>query len=131
MQENPQYTDVTAEVEAFLAERIVAAEACGIPRNRILIDPGFGFGKTLDHNLTLLRNLAQLTVLDAPLLIGTSRKRMLGDILDVPPGERLYGTLATVAAAIERGAAIVRVHDVLPAVHVAKVMAAIHGRAWA
>jgi len=130
MQQNPTYKDVVAEVASFLRERMEAAMRHGIPRGRLIVDPGFGFGKTLEHNLDLLRRLDELTSLGAPLLVGTSRKSMLGQILEVPPRERIFGMAATVAAALERGAEIVRVHDVRAAVHVVKVMAALQGRAW-
>ena len=130
MQDNPTYDDVVGEVIAFLRERMAVAEQCGIPRGQLIVDPGFGFGKTLEHNLELLRRLGEFCELDAPILVGTSRKRMIGMILGVPPQERVFGTAATLAAAIERGAALVRVHEVRAAVHVAKTIAAIRGRAW-
>ena len=128
MQADPRYDDVVAEVAEFLRERMTVAENYGIGRGQIIVDPGFGFGKTLQHNLDLLRRLKALGALGAPVMVGTSRKSMLGMLLGVPPAERVFGTAATLAAAIERGAAIVRVHDVHAAVHVVKVMAAIHGR---
>jgi len=131
MQDNPAYDDVVGDITAFLRERLAAAESAGVSREQTIIDVGFGFGKTLEHNLTLLRRLNEFCILDRPLLVGTSRKAMLGAILDVPPDGRLYGTLATVAAALDRGAAIVRVHDVRPALDVARVVAAIQGKDWA
>ena len=130
MQQNPTYDDVVAEVVRFLQDRILAAVVAGVRREQIVVDPGFGFGKTLSHNLELLRCLDEFEVLDRPVLVGTSRKSMLGQILDVEAPERVYGTAATLAAAVERGAAIVRVHDVRPALHVVKVMAAIQGKPW-
>ncbi len=130
MQANPEYGDVVGEVRVFLRERIAAAEACGIRREQIMIDPGFGFGKTLEHNLELLRRLSEFSELNAPVLVGTSRKSMIGMILAVGPQERMFGTAATLAVAIERGAAMVRVHDVAAAVHVVKVMAAVPRRSW-
>jgi len=130
MQANPTYGDVVGEVRDFLGERMDAACACGVAATQLIVDPGFGFGKTLEHNLELLRRLDEFTELDAPIMVGTSRKRMIGTILGVPPQERVFGTAATVAAAIERGASIVRVHDVRAAVHVAKVIAAVQGRVW-
>jgi dihydropteroate synthase len=130
MQANPVYRDVCAEVRDFLAARVEFAAGRGVARGQIIVDPGFGFGKTFEHNLELLRGLATLKELGRPVLAGTSRKAMLGRILDVPPRERLHGTLATVAAALERGAEIVRVHDPRPALHVVKVMAALQGRNW-
>jgi dihydropteroate synthase len=112
MQQAPQYQDVVAEVLAFLQERISACSASGITKERILIDPGFGFGKTLAHNLALLARLAELAVLDAPILVGLSRKSLLGQLLNRGVDERLPGSLALALAAAERGAAIIRVHDV-------------------
>jgi dihydropteroate synthase len=130
MQEKPSYQDVVAEVRDFLAGRTAWAVEQGIAEAQIIVDPGFGFGKSFEHNMTLLRHLDALHSLTRPILVGTSRKQMLSHILGVPPSERVFGTAATVAAAAERGAAIVRVHDVRCAVHVVKVMAAIHGKAW-
>ncbi len=128
MQVNPTYQNVVQEVSSFLEERIAAAIKAGISKEQIVVDPGFGFGKRLDHNLTLLRDLEAIRRLGRPVLVGTSRKRMIGEVLGVPPPERLYGTLATVAAAVERGAAVVRVHDVKAAADLVKMLAAIHGR---
>jgi dihydropteroate synthase len=130
MQENPFYRDVVAEVRDFLAAQIAWAIAQGIAAQQIIVDPGFGFGKNFEHNMSLLRDLDALRSLSRPILVGTSRKGMLGHILGVPPPERIFGTAATVAAAAERGAAMVRVHDVRCAVHVVKVIAAIQGKAW-
>lgn len=130
MQVNPTYQDVVGEVLAFLKERVACAVGAGIPMDQIVVDPGFGFGKRLEHNLALLRNLGVLRSLGRPIMVGTSRKAMIGNVLDVPASERLYGTMATVAAAITRGAEVVRVHDVRPAVHVAKMLAAIEGGIW-
>lgn len=126
MQLNPVYADVVAEVRAFLEERIVHATSAGIPRERIVADPGIGFGKTGRHNLEILRNLDALRALGVPLMVGTSRKRFIGDILSGrPPGERLYGTLATVAACVLAGVECVRVHDVEACRQAADVCAAI------
>ena len=130
MQTNPTYDDVVSDIRTFLAGRVAAAEAFGIPREQIVIDPGFGFGKTLEHNLELLRRLDEFAELRLPVMIGTSRKSMLGRILDAAPDERVNGTSATTAVAVERGAVMVRVHDVRPALDVVKVMAAVQGRAW-
>ena len=130
MQVNPAYDDVVQEVIQFLRRRVQAALEYGIPREQIIIDPGFGFGKRLEHNLELLRRLDEFRTLDRPVLVGTSRQPMLGEIPGAPPVRRLDGTGATVAAAVERGAAMVRVHDVRPAVDVTKVLAAVHGRRW-
>jgi dihydropteroate synthase len=122
----PVYGDVVAEVKAHLRERIEAALAAGIAPEHILIDPGIGFGKTVAHNLELLRRQKELTEMGYPLLIGTSRKSTIGKVLgDLPPNERLEGTAATVALAIASGAAIVRVHDVKEMARVAKMSDAI------
>lgn len=128
MQQRPEYRDVVQEVSDFLRERMEFAVAAGIAREQIVLDPGFGFGKTLDHNLALLRELQALHSLGRPILAGTSRKAMFGQILGARPDERLFGTAATVAWAAAMGAAIVRVHDVKAAVDVVKVIAAIQQR---
>lgn len=113
MQRNPHYDDVVVEVRAFLAERIAACEAAGIPRERLAVDPGFGFGKALEHNLALLRRLPELAELDAPLLVGVSRKSMFAKLLgDVPARARVPASLAAAAIAVARGARLVRAHDV-------------------
>lgn len=112
MQQDPTYADVVEDIHTFLAERIRAALGAGIDERRILVDPGIGFGKTLDHNLALLRNLDRLTDLGRPVLVGLSRKSFLGAILDLPAEERIEGTIAADAIAIVRGASIIRVHDV-------------------
>ena len=112
MQDDPRYGDVVAEVEAFLAERCQAAEAAGVARDALVVDPGIGFGKRDEHNYALLGALPRLTRLGHPLLVGTSRKGFIGRALDLPVEERLEGTAATVVWAVERGARIVRVHDV-------------------
>jgi len=112
MQNAPEYADVVAEVRHFLAARVAAAEAAGIARERIVIDPGFGFGKTLEHNLALLRRLGELAVPGIPLLIGLSRKSMLGQLTRRAAGERVHASIAAALLALQRGAAIVRVHDV-------------------
>jgi dihydropteroate synthase len=112
MQREPHYDDVVAEVKAFLRQRLAAAEAAGIARERIVIDPGFGFGKTAAHNLTLLRQLDQFGELGVPLLAGLSRKSTIGKITGRPAGERLAGSIARALIAAQRGATILRVHDV-------------------
>ncbi len=112
MQVNPQYHDVVARIKAFLGSRVKAALAAGIARERIVIDPGFGFGKTVEHNLALLRNLEQFRELDVPLLVGLSRKSVLGKIASRPTGERIYSSAAAALIAVMKGAKIVRVHDV-------------------
>lgn len=125
MQQNPHYSDVIAEVSAFLQARISACCAQGIPSERIILDPGFGFGKTLAHNLALLQRLPELSELGYPLLVGMSRKSMVTQLLDRPVDERLAGSLALAMLAAERGAAIIRVHDVAATVDVLKVLAAV------
>jgi dihydropteroate synthase len=112
MQREPRYDDVVAEVKAFLAEAVRKARFAGIGQNRIVVDPGFGFGKTVEHNLVLLKELKQIAALGVPLMVGLSRKSTLGRITGRPVEERLAGSLAMALLAIERGARIVRVHDV-------------------
>jgi dihydropteroate synthase len=112
MQNNPSYKDVVAEVMEFLQQRIEAAISAGIKQSNIIIDPGFGFGKTLQHNLLLLKSLAEFKSLGVPLLVGISRKGMIGMILDKPVDARLYGSIAAAVIAALMGADIVRVHDV-------------------
>jgi dihydropteroate synthase len=112
MQQNPRYENVTREVTQFLKERAGMAVHAGIAPERIVIDPGIGFGKTLEHNLELLQNLEQIASLGYPVLVGTSRKSFIGALTGAPPQDRVFGTAATVALAIACGAAIVRVHDV-------------------
>ncbi len=125
MQQNPQYADVVTEVRGFLEERTRVCEAAGIPRSQILIDPGFGFGKTLAHNLALLRRLHEFASLGQPLLVGLSRKSSIGTLLGgVPPMERLHGSVAAAAVAVLRGAHIIRAHDVKATVEALKVAAA-------
>lgn len=112
MQQAPTYTDVVEEVRVFFVERIVAAERAGISRMRIMLDPGIGFGKLKEHNLTLLANLGSFTTLGCPVLVGVSRKSFISQVLERPVDDRAFGTAAAVAIAIERGASVVRVHDV-------------------
>jgi dihydropteroate synthase len=131
MQQNPVYGDVVAEVRDWLAERAEAAKRAGIPPEHIILDPGFGFGKTAAHNLELLRRLRELTALGYPLLIGTSRKSTIGKVLGgLPPDDRLEGTAATVALSIANGAAIVRVHDVKEMTRVARMTDAVVRGNW-
>lgn len=125
MQNQPRYGDVVAEVGAFFQHRLLACAEAGIARDRLLLDPGFGFGKTLEHNLQLLNRLDQVAIDQLPLLVGTSRKSMIGAVLNKPVDERLYGSLATVAAAVLKGAWIVRVHDVAPTVDVVRMLNAV------
>jgi len=112
MQENPNYRDVVREVRDFLGERIAAAERAGIARNRIVVDPGFGFGKTVEHNLALLRALGEFRSLGVALMAGLSRKAMLGKLAGREPRERVPASVAAALLAVQNGAQIVRVHDV-------------------
>jgi dihydropteroate synthase len=114
MQVAPAYDDVVGEVRDFFQSRLEAAAECGIGRDQIILDPGIGFGKRREDNLTLLAQLEALTSLERPLLVGTSRKGFIGEVLNRPVGERLMGTAATCAVAILHGARLVRVHDVAP-----------------
>lgn len=125
MQSAPHYDDVVAEISDFLAGRIAAAEAAGVARRHIVIDPGFGFGKSLEHNLALLGNLRVFQALGCPVLAGLSRKSMLGQLLGRPVEARLPGSLALAVLAAERGAAIIRTHDVAPTADALRVLAAI------
>ena len=126
MQDAPQYEDVVGEVHRFLAERIFSAEMAGIDKRRIVVDPGFGFGKTTMHNLTLLARLDRFAELGVPLLAGLSRKRSIGEITGRErPGERAAGSVAAHLVAAQRGARILRVHDVADTVDALKVWAAI------
>jgi dihydropteroate synthase len=114
MQIAPHYEDVVGEVKEFLRSRLEAAESCGVPRENTILDPGIGFGKTLEHNLTLLNNLSSLAELGRPLLVGVSRKSFLGKILKLEASDRLEGTIAASIVSILRGADLLRVHDVEP-----------------
>jgi len=126
MQQAPHYPNgVVAEVTAFLSGRLEASAVAGIPAERLLVDPGFGFGKTLDDNLALLAGLGELLGLGRPLLVGLSRKSMLGALLDLPVEERLHGSVAAALVAVERGARIVRVHDVAATVQALAVWNAV------
>lgn len=127
MQERPHYGDVVAEVMRFLEHRIAACEQVGIARNRLLIDPGFGFGKTVAHNLDLLRGLPRLASLGVPLLVGLSRKSLIGAITGAPVGDRLGGSIALAMLAAERGARLLRVHDVEHTTQALTVLAAVKG----
>lgn len=125
MQDEPGYSDVTLEVAAFLELRVAACEAAGIPRERIVLDPGFGFAKNLQHNLELFRNLPRLHAMGLPLLVGVSRKSMIGQTLERPVDQRLAGSLALAALAVAHGAQILRVHDVAETVDVVRMVAAV------
>ncbi|OOV97907.1 dihydropteroate synthase [Pseudomonas sp. MF6396] len=125
MQNNPHYDDVTVEVAMFLEQRMAACASVGIGAEKIVLDPGFGFAKTLAHNLSLFKHMQDLYRLGRPLLVGVSRKSMIGLALERPVGERLYGSLALAALAMTRGASILRVHDVAETVDVVRMIAAI------
>lgn len=122
MQQEPRYDDVVREVTDFLRERVDALTAAGVERERICVDPGFGFGKTLEHNLALMRGIGQMRAeLDLPVLAGVSRKSMIGALTGKPVAERMAGSLAGALAAVSHGARIVRVHDVAETVDALKV----------
>lgn len=124
MQEKPEYDNVVEEVGGFLAERAAVCEAAGIPANQIVLDPGFGFGKTLQHNLQLMRGLPELAQGGYPLLVGISRKSMLGAITGRETGDRVAASVAAALLAVQGGAAIVRVHDVAETADALKLLAA-------
>lgn len=125
MQNDPRYDDVTAEVLIFLRGRMDACVAAGIRAERIVLDPGFGFAKTLSHNLSLFKHMERLHVLGRPLLVGVSRKSMIGQALERDVGQRLYGGLGLAALAVVQGAKILRVHDVAETVDVVRMIAAV------
>jgi dihydropteroate synthase len=125
MQLNPTYSDVTAEVAALLGQRLAAAADAGVDPARILFDPGIGFGKTVAHNLELLRRTRDLAALGPPLVVGTSRKGFIGKVLADAGEDRRFGTAATVAWAVANGAAVVRVHDVGPMAQVVRMVRAV------
>jgi len=124
MQDAPVYDDVVSDVKAFLEERLAFAVAEGVSEERVWLDPGIGFGKTLEHNLELLRRLDEIVAIGRPVVIGTSRKSFLGKLTGREPDQRTAGTLATLVIALERGATIFRVHDVPEAVDALTVAAA-------
>lgn len=125
MQDAPCYDDVLLTVKAFLERRVAACEQAGITKDRLILDPGFGFGKTIEHNLRLLNNLNALHALGLPLLVGTSRKSMIDHVLHRPVDQRLAGGLATVAISVMQGAQILRVHDVAETVDVVRMTEAV------
>ncbi len=127
MQVAPSYADVVAEVRAFLAARVASSLAAGLAAERLAVDPGFGFGKTLEHNLTLLRRLGELAADGVPVLVGLSRKSMLGTLTGRTAGERVYGSVALAVIAALAGARIVRAHDVAATVEALKVAVAVQG----
>lgn len=124
MQENPVYEDVVNEVKAFLAERIRACEAAGIDKSRVIIDPGFGFGKSLRHNYELLQRLQAFQEFGVPVLVGMSRKSMLGAVIDKPVEKRLAASVAAATLAATKGAKILRVHDVAETKDAVKIVTA-------
>jgi len=127
MQQGPAYRDVVEEVNAFLRDRVTAAEAAGITRKRIVIDPGFGFGKTVEHNLALLRGLGAFRELDVTLLVGLSRKSMLGAITGREVNDRMAASVAAALLSVQRCANIVRAHDVRETVDALKIWNAVNG----
>ena len=128
MQENPTYGDVVEDVIGFLLERVGVAESSGIQRDRIVVDPGIGFGKTLEHNLQLLRSLEKIRAeVGCPILLGPSRKSFIGAVLDLEVDERLEGTAAVVALAVASGVGVVRVHDVKEMTRVVRMAEAVVG----
>jgi len=128
MQQRPEYGDVVAEVRDFLAQRVSECVAAGLPEDSIIVDPGFGFGKTARHNVELLSNLRQLRAIGRPILVGLSRKSTLGDLTGRDVGERMPASIAAAIIAVIKGAAIVRVHDVRETVDALRVAAAIMER---
>jgi len=126
MQKDPHYGDVVGDLLAFFYARLKACEEAGLSRERLLLDPGFGFGKSLVHNLSLLKHLSRFTDIGLPLLVGVSRKSMIGALLDNRPvAGRLYGSLAAAVVAVERGASVIRVHDVKPTVDALRIVSAV------
>jgi dihydropteroate synthase len=128
MQKNPQYSCLIEEIIGYLDCAIKRAEESGIDREKIIVDPGIGFGKLMEHNLEILKRLAEFRVLGRPILVGTSRKSFIGKILNVQPQERVFGTVATCVSAVQNGAKIVRVHDVRGVRQALKVLDAINQR---
>jgi dihydropteroate synthase len=125
MQAAPHYSDVVREIGDFLRQRVEACEQGGIARRRLLIDPGFGFGKGLEHNLQLLNHLQEFSALALPMVVGVSRKSLIGAVVDVGVAERLYGSIALAAIAVWQGAAIIRAHDVGATVQAIEMVAAV------
>jgi dihydropteroate synthase len=125
MQDNPRYSNILAEVDAFIAERIAVYKAAGIDRNRIVVDPGFGFAKTVAHNFELFRRLPEMVSWGLPVLVGVSRKSMIGAVTGRAVHDRLAGSIALAAMAVERGAHIIRAHDVKETVDAVNLAAAL------
>jgi dihydropteroate synthase len=130
MQAEPRYDDVVSEVKAFLEARMRVAIAAGVPEERIQLDPGIGFGKTIEHNLELLRRIDEIVALGRPVVIGTSRKSFIGRITGRDVTERVHGTVATCVLALERGARVFRVHDVAAVADALAVTAATFPQRW-
>jgi dihydropteroate synthase len=130
MQVDPHYDDVVSDVKAFLEERMAFAVAAGVPEERIQLDPGIGFGKTIEHNLELLRRIDELVALGRPVVIGTSRKSFIGTLTGRDVTERVHGTVATCVLALERGARVFRVHDVAAVADALAVTAATLANRW-
>jgi len=126
MQESPKYGDVVEDVYAFLADRIADAEKAGIPHHQIVIDPGFGFGKSVAHNLALLRGLSRFSALKVPVLAGLSRKSMIGKLLGLPVENRVHASVALAVMAAQQGASILRVHDVAETVQAVRMLEAVY-----
>jgi dihydropteroate synthase len=132
MQSDPVYADVVVEVKAFLTRQVEMLERAGVAPERIAVDPGIGFGKTTSHNLELLRRLDELTAIGLPVVVGASRKRFIGEVTGVvEPRDRVAGSVAATLAALRRGAAVVRVHDVAATVQAIALDRAVEGEAWA
>ncbi|MCC5809931.1 MAG: dihydropteroate synthase [Ectothiorhodospiraceae bacterium] len=125
MQQAPEYREVVSEVMAFLGERVAACTAAGISRDRIVLDPGFGFGKTLRHNYQLLSGLGRIIAMGVPVLVGMSRKTMIGKVLDAPVDRRLHGSVAAAVLAAREGALLIRAHDVGPTVEALAIVHAL------
>ena len=125
MQAEPRYQNVVEDVLEFLLQRVALCEAAGIPRDSVIIDPGFGFGKTLQHNLALFHALERFVATGLPLLVGVSRKSMIGQLLDIPVTQRMPASVALASLAAWMGTAIIRVHDVQPTVHAVRMCQAI------
>lgn len=127
MQADPGYTDVVAEVKSFLSERVAACLAAGIAREHLMVDPGFGFGKSLQHNLQLFRALPELVAQGLPVVVGVSRKSMIGNILQRPVDERLQGSVSLALLAAQSGVSVLRVHDVGATMDALRILEAVRG----
>lgn len=125
MQDKPRYQEVVNDIKSFFTQQTTKALDAGVKKENIILDPGIGFGKTLEHNLEILRRLSEFKTLGFPILIGPSRKSFIGEIIGLPPEERLEGTLAALALSIMKGVDFIRVHDVKEAVRVARVCDAV------